>query len=76
MMSKKEKRKARRKIKKLLQFLTFKEKKALNKARKREPQAIRKKTITRPGIKEWILANKPKRLGTMYERGLLKKVSE
>jgi len=71
----KKKREARRKIKKLLTLLTNKERKALRKVREREPHAIRRKTLTRPGIKQWILETKPKRLGTMFQQKLLKRAS-
>jgi len=70
-----EKREARRKIKKLLTLLTYKEKRALRKARERAPHEIRRKTLTCPGIKQWILKNKPARIGTMYQRNLLTRVS-
>jgi len=75
-MTKKQKRKARLKIKKLFNFLTSNEKKALNKSRKREPFAIRNDGVVRPGVKQWILENNPERLREMYAQGLLKKVSK
>jgi len=67
-MTKAEKRSARRKIKALIPFLTGREKKRLNAARKKD-----KMTKARPGIKQWCLeqGDKLANFETMKKEGLL-----
>jgi hypothetical protein len=69
---KKEKRSARKNLDLLFALLMTKEKKALRKAREKKRNHKTGKNHARPGVKQWVLANKPKHYKDMIKLGLLK----